>query len=171
MPKLSMNKGNSGLFETMHGACSMHLCHAHQARRIDRRQGFSLIEVMVSAVILGMLIIGVITVLRKSNDLDVTYVHYRRARAILDSCFEDTIYTPLRYNLMTNDSQAVLIDDRGTPSTNDDLFGMMRIVVSTQQINCGGGRNAPYKEIQGTINWTDGGSEELIDISKYVEVF
>lgn len=80
-------------------------------KRCNHR-GYSLVELMVSATIIALLAIAVVSMVRKSNHLRSEDAHRRRARAIIDSCFESRSYHYSNYVDLSGDTLSVIIDER-----------------------------------------------------------
>jgi len=126
--------------------------------------GFTLVELVVSAVIIGIAIMAVVAVARKGRELDITYSHHRRARAIIDSCFESVAYQYTNYAaLPTITGQLVKIDPRGD-GPDDDLNGSLTMTVSPPT-TIGG---VECKQISATVSWAEPEETKSITVEKWV---
>ncbi len=65
----------------------------------DRLKGFSLVEVLVAAAVLGIATVSVVVMIRKGGDLQVTNTYRLQARAFLNARME-TLYQPGRFEFI-----------------------------------------------------------------------
>jgi len=99
-------------------------------------RGFTLVELLVSATIVAVGVTGVVTMLRKTQDLSVSDAHRRQARSIITSTFEKPTFLFQNYaNLVTGTPTptTVVIDPRGAGSTADDLNGTLSDSIGPEQ--------------------------------------
>ena len=69
-------------------------------RRLNSYAGFSLIEVLVAGLIIGIVVIAMVTMVRTGRELDVSSDHRRQARALIHAAFEDEIFSYVNYQLL-----------------------------------------------------------------------
>ncbi|MCL2688677.1 MAG: prepilin-type N-terminal cleavage/methylation domain-containing protein [Chitinispirillia bacterium] len=159
------------------------------------KSGFTIVELLVAAVIVLVAVIAVVAVVRKSTDLQITDYHRRQARAVAVGYFETTFghnqfnmaVTPI-YNASVvpqlNDApvnvvipvnntftapQDIVLNDRGGVEDVDPLMGRIsfRIAAVTQPIVINTvSRDIPIHVVTIRITWTDAGEEQQIELSK-----
>ena len=115
-------------------------------------RGFSIIEVLISAAILAVAVIAIITIVRKGRDLQMADKHRQEARAILNARFEN-IYANGRYGSIQPgiSVDTVIIDERpeGVP-----LTGVLTSTVV--QVNVGvSGTQIPTRQVTLSLFWND----------------
>jgi len=126
-------------------------------------KGFTLVELIVSAGIIGLTIFVLVGVIRKGNEIAVTNVHAQRAHAILDSCLENSKfhysnYANLAASVAANVNEpveSIVIDPRGTRA---DLIGTLsKTIVTGTDLSAGtGGKDpVPYLRITVRISWPE----------------
>jgi prepilin-type N-terminal cleavage/methylation domain-containing protein len=118
-------------------------------------QGFSLIEVMVSAAIIGLSLFAVITMVRKGQEQLMLNNHRNEARGIIQRTIENPRFDPEQYkSLVTTTSptpQDVVIDGKAS------LHGSLTVTINAEQNQAGINPLLliPYREIIITISWTE----------------
>lgn len=130
-------------------------------------RGYTLAELLVAVAIFSVTIAGIVAVLRKGIETTVTDTHRKRARTIIDSCFESASYQPANYAGMAAVNRAVLIDARNEGSPSDDLSGTLTISVTDQTDNS----RAPavaYKQVRATVQWTEPEGGQSLVLDKWV---
>jgi len=133
-------------------------------------QGYSLVELLVAAVIMALLITAAVVTLRRGREFDITENHRRRARMAIDSSLESTTYHYSNYALLATGSTTVpniTIDSRDPATTDDDLQGTLTIVVSSATIASLDGTPVAIKQVTMTLAWQEpGGAGESITLTK-----
>lgn len=133
------------------------------------KQGYSLLELLVSATIIALLTIAVVSMVRKSNHLTSEDAHRRRARALIDSCFESRSFHFSNYVNLAGDTLGVAIDERGAGSVEDDLTGTLTISVSGEMKMSGSdGIDVPYKEVGMLVRWLEPEGPVTINLTKWI---
>lgn len=132
--------------------------------RLRAKSGFTLIEVVVSTVIIGIAIVAVVGVLRKSREIDVAFLHQRRARAIIDSCFESPLYQYPNYAALPSVSAAPVLIDARDSTTVDDLGGTLNIAVAGPTVV----RGVTCKQLTATVSWTEPEGARSISVQRWV---
>jgi type II secretory pathway pseudopilin PulG len=135
---------------------------------IRNNGGMSLIEILVAVAVLSLSIIAVVAVLRKGSEISITEIHARRARIIIDSCFESQSYHYSNYDKFVNFNGGVVIDERDRASTTDDLTGSIEIVVVPQKKLSKDGTTVPYKEVTITVGWNEPEQKQTVTFSKWI---
>lgn len=139
---------------------------------INREQGFTLVELIVSAGIIALTVFVLVGVMRKGNEITANNIHRQKARAIIDSCFESPAYHFSNYANMpqlTGTSGNVVID----PRTPNPLKGTLSISVSDSL------KDKPpltidntmvaYKVVKMTVFWNESPSRrDTVELSKWV---
>ncbi len=137
-------------------------------KRCNHR-GYSLVELMVSATIIALLAIAVVSMVRKSNHLRSEDAHRRRARAIIDSCFESRSYHYSNYVDLSGDTLSVIIDEREKYSTEDDHRGTLIVTVSDEKKMSGSdGIVIPYKEVSMLVRWLEPEGPVIMNLTKWI---
>src|SRR5512137_2385808 len=117
-------------------------------------QGFSLAELLISVAIFSITVIAIVSVLRSGSELSTTDGHRKRARAVMDSCFESASYQPSNYTNLANVARSVLIDARDEGNAGDDLTGSLRITVAVVTDNSAGS-SVEYKRVTLSVSWQE----------------
>ncbi len=128
------------------------------------KNGFTIVELLVSAVIFAIIVVSVVAVVRKGRDLQVTDQHRRQARIILHRLLENE-YDYRRYRLVKDTSFTLsdTLDERdGNP-----LIASIVVDVDTTGIVNVQGTNIPVKKVTTTATWTEvTGEEEEVSLTK-----
>jgi len=139
----------------------------HHAQKNKRAQaGFTLVEMIVAGIIISVAIVAVATVARKSREIDVTFQHHRAARAIIDSALESAAYHYDNYDNLADVEQTVLIEDRG--DSLDNISGKLTVKVTSASTNDLSANAIPYKEVAGSVAWSEPEGTQTITIIKAV---
>jgi hypothetical protein len=118
---------------------------------------------MVSAAILGIVVVAMVAVVRKGGDIQVSGTYLREARTILNARFE-TMYTQKKY------SSIAVQAETGIPVTLDPANGInplpgtlyTTIVVPT-------GTPFPAKQVTLALAWDNAdGERDSISMTKWV---
>jgi prepilin-type N-terminal cleavage/methylation domain-containing protein len=142
----------------------MILIRDHKQVAVSSDKGFSLVEILVSAIVIGIAITAVVAVTRKSREIDITYQHSRRARGIIDSCFESSPYQYQNYaNLPTVTDAPVSLDPRYS-----NLNGYLNIDVAEPPPVAAKSTPVTYKIVTATVKWTEPEGPDSVRISKWV---
>ncbi|MBN1758179.1 MAG: type II secretion system protein [Chitinispirillaceae bacterium] len=132
--------------------------------------GFSLVELLVAAAILGIAIFAIVGIVRKSRDIQVVDQHRQEARALLNTIFERE-YGAGKYQTVeeiTDDTSTVTID----PHTDGNpLTGVLHTtVIENTGFTTTDGTVVPIKMITLTLEW-DGlyeGEKETVTMTKWI---
>ncbi len=138
-------------------------------RSANDLRGFSLVEIMVAAVVIGIAILAVVTVARKSREIDVTFSHHHAARCFIDSCFEDSVWQHLNYNsIPTSRNDSVLIDSRagGTP-----VKGYLTVRSRLDSIVDAGTFYVVFKRCSATVAWQEPEGAQTVTSTKAVPLY
>lgn len=133
---------------------------------LGSNRGFSIIEILISAAILSVAIIAIVTIVRKGRDIQIADKHRQEARAILNARFE-SIYGNGSYGSIqpgTSDT-IVVIDERpeGVP-----LTGVLTSTVVQVNVDVSGTR-IPTRQVTLSLVWDDFESEsDTITMEKWL---
>jgi hypothetical protein len=130
-------------------------------------RGFSLIEILVSSLIITLSVIALVTVIRKGSELVITESHRKRARSVIDSCFESPSYHYSNYWGLANVNRSVLIDPRDAGIDGDDLMGSLAIKVAVDTVKAGG-TNVPAKKVIISVSWKEPEGLQSIILEKHI---
>jgi type II secretory pathway pseudopilin PulG len=133
--------------------------------------GFSLVEILVAAIILSLAIMALVAAGRKSHEFDITYQHHRVARDLITAALESSAYQYTNYDNMTDSKRQVIIDERDPADKTDDLAATLVIIVSPEKKTPGGGVGSPaviYKDITATITWQEPEGSQTVTVVKSV---
>lgn len=123
------------------------------------QRGITLVEVAVSAMLLSLTFLGVITMLQKSRDIDFESDIYLQAKRLARSALEENEYHPSNYATLAPGT-AVYADLEIYPSINStrSITVVKRVVIDPQALDATGwvGRSIPYRRITATISWEAG---------------
>ncbi len=129
------------------------------------KKGYTIVELLVSAVIVALLTIIVVSLVRKSNEITSEDAHRRRARTVIDSCFESRAYHFSNYVNLKGDTAAVIIDKRA----GNELYGTVTISVSEERLISGlNSVSVPYKEVAIQVQWPEPQSVQSIHLTKWI---
>jgi prepilin-type N-terminal cleavage/methylation domain-containing protein len=133
---------------------------------IRARQGFTLVEILVSAIIIGIAIVAVVAVARKSREMDITFNHHRKARVLIDSCFESAEWQYPNYDNFANRQDSVLVDPRS--AGGQVLKGLLSISVALDSTAGSVGGNVRYKNVNATLTWMEPEGTQSVSMKKSV---
>ena len=128
-------------------------------------RGFTLVEMLTSAAILSIAVVALVAVVRTGRELEITDLHRRRARTIIDSCFEDSVYHPDNYDALTPAvflAGSVLIDPRDAAGTGDDLMGGLWFDIAASSTH------VAHKRIRASVHWREPEGIDSIWMEKWV---
>ncbi len=125
--------------------------------------GFSLVEVLVSAAILGVVILAIVAVVRKGGDIQVSGTYLREARTILNARFE-TMYGQEKYALI------VVQPETGIPVTLDPGNGVNPLPGTLYTtVDVPGGTPVPAKQVTLALAWDNAdGERDSISMTKWI---
>jgi type II secretory pathway pseudopilin PulG len=139
----------------------------HQTQTLETRtlsSGFSLVEVLVAAMVISLALISVVALTRKSQEWIALDRHMRAARAIISTTLENQRFQPENYiNLVSGTAtETVTIDSKA------NIQGTFTVTIGPEQPTVNGVA-IPYREITAVINWVEnGGSNESVRIIKWL---
>jgi len=120
------------------------------------KKGFSLIEVLVAAAIVGLSVFAVVAMVRKGQQQITLNQHRSEARGIVQRTLEAPRFAPENYGSLVTDNnpapQDVVIDNR------TGLHGFLTIQINAEQLLPAVAPLAtgiPYRAIVVTVNWTE----------------
>jgi Tfp pilus assembly protein PilV len=130
-----------------------------------RSRGYSLVEVLVAAMLLIIVVFAIVGVVRKGRELDVGDNHRRQARALIDSLME-TRYDDRQYNTVVPNTKVTgtvrIADNIGVADVIDSVGPMASVTAAT-----GANTTVPIKPIIIKVRWTEvDGTKDSIVIEK-----
>jgi len=136
-------------------------------------KGFSLVEVLVAAVIVTLSLFGIITMARKGQEQLSLNSHRNEARGIIERTIENQQFIPENYKnlvtIATPTPQDVVIDGKA------GIHGSLTVTVNAEQNQTGAAPLSliPYREIIAAISWTETGSggasyTETVTVRKFL---
>jgi prepilin-type N-terminal cleavage/methylation domain-containing protein len=126
--------------------------------------GFSLVELLVAASIIGMFTIGFVAMLNKGGDICTADKHRRQVRAQMDALFE-TKYHYLNYTQLHSSDfplyDSIIVENRQQgPSLKAELVASLRDSTVFQM---------PIKIINLSSHWNEyNGVSERIELTKWI---
>lgn len=123
-----------------------------------KNNGFSLIEVLIAAAVVGLSLFAVIVMVRKGQELLLLNKHRSEARGIIERTLENSSFDPENYkSLVTKTNPApqdVIIDSKA------GLHGTLTDTVKAEQNQTGVDPLTliPFREIVLTISWPENSS-------------
>jgi prepilin-type N-terminal cleavage/methylation domain-containing protein len=129
--------------------------------------GFTLVELIVAAIVLALAITSTVTMVRKGQEMIAIDKHRRMARGVIERTLESKDYQPEDYSNLTTITtptpKDTIIDPKG------DIHGNLTVTVGAEQQTING-VVTPYRVITATITWTEPGSagKDTVRISKWV---
>ncbi|MBN1129715.1 MAG: hypothetical protein JXA71_12045 [Chitinispirillaceae bacterium] len=129
--------------------------------------GFTLIEVLVSGMLLVLAVTAAVAVVGTGSQLSVSDNDRRQARAVVRTVFE-RLYDYRDFNIIPDHGttvEEILIDERmGNP-----LFGRLTRTVTTETISTGSGTPLSVKRVDLMIRWTSSdGTVDSLTLTKVV---
>lgn len=128
--------------------------------------GFTLVEMLVSAAVMSVAVVILVAVVRTGRELEVSDLHRRRARALVDSVLEEPAYQYTNFGAMPiidpDPGIPVVIDPRDPADEDDDLEGSLWISVYDS--------TAPlvHKQVRAAVRWREPEGMDTIVMEKRV---
>jgi type II secretory pathway pseudopilin PulG len=127
--------------------------------------GYSLAELIVAAAIVTLTVVALAVVLRKGSEITVTDVHEKRARSVIDSCFESPAYDYRNYGVLPAVNRSVVVDPRDPSDAGDDLVGNLTITVEVDT-SSSAGTDVEYKKVTVQVDWQEPEGPRSITMEK-----
>jgi prepilin-type N-terminal cleavage/methylation domain-containing protein len=130
------------------------------------QSGYSLVEVMVASLILGMTIAAIVSMLRIGNDIQRNSDYRRQALAIAESALESPLYHFYRYPVLTTAPIAPIsrVIKVGPPSVSC----LLQVTVSPEIPAFRLDFPYPYKIITAVVVWNDQGLAGGVSLRKTI---
>jgi prepilin-type N-terminal cleavage/methylation domain-containing protein len=132
-------------------------------------RGYSLVEILVAAAIIGISLVAVVAFIRKGQEMISIDKHRMVARGIVERTLEDMRFQPESYNTLpaapvSPTTSDVIIDADITPN----IHGSLVVAIGNEQATVNG-KTAPYRAISATVTWTElGGKCDTVSIAKWL---
>lgn len=148
--------------------------HDQPPPSMNAEGGFSLVEVMVASAIMGMVIIGVMTLIGIGRGMEAETLLRSQALEMAASKLENPAYqNPLVGTQITPvDPEISSINLKTTSGVN--LPGHMTLIISPvldgtwPEIDGGPDVTVPYQRLTVTVQWTFAGVSDLVELKKRV---
>jgi type II secretory pathway pseudopilin PulG len=131
------------------------LTPGHRFSRADG--GFTMVEAIVSALLLTICLSAVVIVVRIGTQLQTSDNNHRQARGILRSTLEDE-FDFRQYGTIPDSTTSVNIVDID-PRDGNVLQGHLSKIASSDSITLPTGTKIPVKAVTLVINWTEEGGD------------
>ena len=133
-----------------------------------RPLGYTLVEVLVSAVIMSLALIAIVTVIRKSWDINVDNLHRRQARTIIINHLElldyhHSNFSSLCTSCCTNDcnkTETVTIDKNLTGTLNTSIIPNNSLSID--------GTIIPLLIVTIKLTWQEAEYPDSVSVEKWV---
>ncbi|MBF0431190.1 MAG: hypothetical protein HQK83_07935 [Fibrobacteria bacterium] len=130
--------------------------------------GTSLVEIMVSAVILGIVILAIISMIQKGRELDVSSDHRRQARALIHAAFEQDEFKIANYNAISDTTTSRTDSVQLDPDESTPLTGVLSISVSAANVMTVNSTQVPYKDITMTLTWNEPEGPDTVQVMRRI---
>ena len=137
------------------------------AQQIHSQAGYSIVELVVSAVLLGLLIIGMVSMVQKGTELGVQSDHRRQARSLINAAFDSSEFDFRSYAAITT-SQSRVDTVYLDPEESAPVKATLKVVVASQQNFSVSGTNVPYKRVSMTVRWILPKEKDSITVEKWL---
>lgn len=121
--------------------------------------GTTLVEVMVSSIILAMTILAVVTMIRKARDIDFESDIQLQAKRLAHAALEENDFHPSQYTALAEETRDYA-DLEIYPAVNSTrpIVVEKRVVIGPEVLDETGwvNRSIPYRKITATITWDEG---------------
>lgn len=142
---------------------------SHLPQKSRSARGYTLVEVMVATLILGLSVVAVVTMLREGRNSEDYGEVQRQASILLRSAMEDTAYDFRKYAVYNG----LLSHKFGHNDTlrldTLRIFAICSVTVGAQQTeNWTGTNQVKFKRIVGIVRWTLDGVLDSLTLSKRI---
>jgi type II secretory pathway pseudopilin PulG len=131
------------------------------------QDGYSLVEIMVAAIVMSIAFIALFAIIRSGRAIDIEELHRRRARAVIDSCFETAGLSYTNYSDLADEQVAdaeVEIDP-----ANPTVGGTLDIFVGEETtVTASADTDIAFKPVTVTVTWSESGTDKSISITKRI---
>ncbi len=151
------------------------LMNERQKKLRKQKGGFSLVELIVTGIIFGLAIYGLVSIISMSQRIENSSRYASVARSLLVSRMESSAYEYSEFTVLANDpdvtTEDVTIDDRGTAATSDDLVGVLKIgheLIDESSSDNVTDPKIAYVLVEGQISWDVLGVKDTVFMEKVV---
>ena len=136
--------------------------------RLLNRNGFTLVELLVSSIIIVLSIVAIVAMLRKGREIDINDKYRRKARTIVMSEFEAPKFHYSRYpNLVTGTTTRTdTIDAR--KSASPILGTLTTIIGAVDSTTASNGYRIAYRPVTMSIVWSTVDGSDTITLTKRI---
>jgi prepilin-type N-terminal cleavage/methylation domain-containing protein len=134
-------------------------------KKMTDNHGFSLVELLIAASIMAITVVAVVSMVRKSREIQLSDTHRQEVRAILNAQFEKSYGFDRYASIPVRDSAStVIIDTReGNP-----LNGTLLVEIDST-VEYASGTPIPVKKVTLSVIWNETEDEtDTITMSKWV---
>ena len=133
--------------------------------------GFTIVEVLVAAIVVSVSIIGTVSLVRKAQELTSLDRHRRAARLIIDSRLEQATYQQMNYAGLVPGTMTQEVEIEPPSASSAAIAGTLQISVTGVLKKAGtGGKDMPYKDVVLSVAWQERGALEpaVVTVEKMV---
>jgi prepilin-type N-terminal cleavage/methylation domain-containing protein len=118
-----------------------------------KNSGFSLVEMLVAGAVLAVVILAVVSMVRKAQEIDSLNRHRRAAHSIIERTLESGTYQQINFNNLVNGTTTtpnIVIDPRS------NLMGTLTVTVTLQIPGpTWSGIAVPQARVTVTVSWNE----------------
>jgi prepilin-type N-terminal cleavage/methylation domain-containing protein len=140
-------------------------CFNVRCMRKTGEKGYTLVEILVAAVIIAIAIVAMIAVMRKGLDIELNDMHRRNARAVICGKMESRYYSNANYGSLT----AGTVTENDTLDSKPVVVGTLTTTITgpTLKVN-NNGVDVSYKTISMWMRWAEKKFNDTLKIEKWV---
>lgn len=128
--------------------------------------GFTLIELMVASVLLGLTVSAVAIMIVNASVMRLVNDHFRQARIIAQEELEDPVHHYFNYDgLGSIVNGAISLDFNEPAQAPTPAFRNLTLSVQTQTI---AGTLVPFKTMASNVSWSENGQNFTVTMAKRV---
>jgi hypothetical protein len=136
---------------------------------VSARGGFTLVEVLVSAIIILLMIMGTTAAMRQGQTVAALDMQRNTVRQAMIAELEKPEYRHELFDslILGSSNASVMLDDRGTPTPTDDLAAYMTIVADSADYTLNS-VVIPRKRVILNANWSSLDGADTLIMEKWI---